>query len=38
MSLRQMELTDLQLATCSRWLNPPNVTVLPIPHTIPFFY
>ena len=38
MNLRQLELTDLQLATCSRWVNPPGVTVLPVPHTIPFFY
>jgi len=38
MNLRQLQLTDLQLATCSRWVNPPGVTVLPVPHTIPFFY
>jgi hypothetical protein len=37
-TLREMQLTDLQLATCSRWINPPGVTVLPAPHTIPWFY
>jgi hypothetical protein len=38
MSLRQLQLNDLQLATCTRWLNPSGVTVLPVAHTIPFFY
>lgn len=38
MSLRELRLTDLQLQTCTRWVNPPGVTVLPVPHTIPFFY
>lgn len=36
--LRQLQLTDLQLSTCTRWVNPSGVTVLPVPYTIPFYY
>jgi hypothetical protein len=37
-NLRQLQLNDLQLSTCTRWVNPAGVTVLPIPHVIPFYY
>lgn len=33
-----MQLSDLQLATCTQWVNPQGVTILPVPHTLPFFF
>ena len=37
-NLRQLALSDLQLASCTRWVNPQGVTVLPVFHTITWFY
>lgn len=38
MSLRQLQLTDKQLQSCTRWVNPQGLTILPVPHTIPWYY
>lgn len=35
--LRQLELSDLQLASCTRWVAPDGVVILELPTVLPYF-
>jgi len=36
--MRPLQLTDMQLTNCTKWVAPNGDVLLPLPHTIPFYY